>query len=102
MSGISLIELKRDLRLINPDIRPTQLKLDKYIDKNSKSYNPKFYRLIKGFLPIDEFSIEPNKNIRNNFSLEYKRYNEINYLLRENHNIGLNIDKAERKSRVKT
>lgn len=75
--GKTLAEIKRDLKLLGQDISPPQQTLDKYIDKNNKSYNTKFYVLLKGYLPINEFSIEPNIIEKNGIAKPLGTYNEI-------------------------
>lgn len=63
--GASRDEIKGWLRLLEPDIRPKQRTLDIYSDNNSKYYNPKFFKLIKKYLPTSAFTIEPNKCVKN-------------------------------------
>ncbi len=72
-------KIDQDLRLLERN-KPKANKMDKYLNFN-KDYSEsdkKFYMLLKKHLPIEEFSIEPNKSIKKNTPLEYKGYNEIN------------------------
>ena len=72
-------KIDQDLRLLERD-KPKANMIDKYLNFN-RDYtkeDKKFYLLLKGFLPIEEFSIEPNKSIKENTPLEYKCYDEIN------------------------
>ena len=76
--GASLADIKRDLKKLEPDIKPkNQFSIEHFLDLNNEHYNPKNYILLKKFLPIPEFSIELNKNNERTLSLNHEREYEI-------------------------
>ncbi|MBA7562404.1 hypothetical protein ES708_04056 [subsurface metagenome] len=71
--GMSRAELERDLLTLEPDFRPReQTTLDKFLNDNKKAY-----MLIKGFVPISEFTIEANRSISNRLPLEHNSFMEL-------------------------
>ncbi len=73
---MSLDELKKDLLILEPDIRPKeQMTIDRYLYENNK-----FFMLFKGFVPIPEFSINPDRSIANSLQLENKSFKELHGL----------------------
>ncbi len=75
--GMSRAELERDLLVLEPDIKPKeQTTIDRFLNDNKKAYI-----LIKGYLPIAEFSIEPNRSISTLTPESLKRESNFNGLL---------------------
>lgn len=74
--GMSRAELERDLLILEPEFRPReQTTIDNFLVDNKKAY-----MLIKGYLPISEFSIEPNRGISRLLPLERNSFNGLHDL----------------------